>query len=470
MREIDPAWWRSAAYDTRPLFAYLRERDFGAIFRFLRSRGWSRSTIAAATGLSETRVREISLDRQRVTSYEVLERIAVGLHIDRGLLGIAYGTDTERSELLDDYSWLAEPDGRAAAAPDPGDPTDDVDGELERSVLGGEPPPRPAPALQGLIDVLTDYPGIGPDPAPLIGPNPLMSAERATAIAKRNYQSCRYGAVLHELPTLLVTLNALRADGAGTDGADTERADTLAAHAYHVAGSVLLKLGDPAFAALAADRSMNAAQHSGDPIAIAASARIVTHTLISTGHNERARFLAITAADELAREVPLARSRPARSVYGALLLRASVACARDDRETAYELLEDAGAMARTLGDDANERWTAFGPANVLLHRVHVALALGDAGSAIRTARQVDVGSIVLAERKASLFLDVARAYQQCGHYDKAFVALDVANRTAPEEIRSRPSAERLVTELASRAPISTKPRIRSFARNAGIAL
>jgi transcriptional regulator with XRE-family HTH domain len=68
----------------------LREHDIPRLFRFLRSRGWSRAAIAAATGLAETRVREIYHGRQHVTSYDVLERIASGLSIDRGLLGLAY--------------------------------------------------------------------------------------------------------------------------------------------------------------------------------------------------------------------------------------------------------------------------------------------------------------------------------------------------------------------------------------------
>src|SRR3954452_5534855 len=90
MRDVDPAWWRSGALNARPMPTYLRERDFGAVFRFLRTRGWSRASIAAATGLSETRVREISPGRPRVTSYEVLERWADGLQIERGRGGLAY--------------------------------------------------------------------------------------------------------------------------------------------------------------------------------------------------------------------------------------------------------------------------------------------------------------------------------------------------------------------------------------------
>src|SRR3954454_5943844 len=130
MRDVDPAWWRSGALNARPMPTYLRERDFGAVFRFLRARGWSRASIAAATGLSETRVREISTGRQRVTSYEVLERLADGLQIERGLVGLAYEPDpvaTELSEPADEHT--NETDGPTVRTPGHGsaEPTDDDD-------------------------------------------------------------------------------------------------------------------------------------------------------------------------------------------------------------------------------------------------------------------------------------------------------------------------------------------------------
>ncbi|MEJ3748265.1 helix-turn-helix transcriptional regulator [Actinomycetes bacterium KLBMP 9797] len=89
----DLAWWRSESIDGRPLREVLREHDFAAVFKFLKRRGWSRAALAAATGLSETRVRAICQGRQRITSYEVIERVADGLRIDRGLLGVAFDDD-----------------------------------------------------------------------------------------------------------------------------------------------------------------------------------------------------------------------------------------------------------------------------------------------------------------------------------------------------------------------------------------
>ncbi len=86
----EPSWWMDGVFEGRAVRDILRVRDMGALFGFLASRGLSRAAIAAATGLSESRVRTIRQGKQRITSYDVLERIAAGLEIDRGLMGLAY--------------------------------------------------------------------------------------------------------------------------------------------------------------------------------------------------------------------------------------------------------------------------------------------------------------------------------------------------------------------------------------------
>lgn len=68
----------------------LCSHDIGALFGFLATRGWSRTAIGTATGLDPNRVREIARRKRRVTSYEVLARIADGLGIERGLMGLAF--------------------------------------------------------------------------------------------------------------------------------------------------------------------------------------------------------------------------------------------------------------------------------------------------------------------------------------------------------------------------------------------
>ena len=104
--EIDPRWWDTASFDGRPISDLLAERDISAVLRFLRTRGFARARIAAMTGLSETRVRQISQGRQRVTSYEVLERVADGLSIPRPLLGLAAA---QEAPLMHGRHGLADP-------------------------------------------------------------------------------------------------------------------------------------------------------------------------------------------------------------------------------------------------------------------------------------------------------------------------------------------------------------------------
>lgn len=95
MNAIGPGtqWWFES-FEGRSLADALRDHDMGTIFRFLRSRGWSRVTIAAATGLGETRVRAIAKGEQRITAYAVLVRVADGLHIPRDYMGLAYRSPT----------------------------------------------------------------------------------------------------------------------------------------------------------------------------------------------------------------------------------------------------------------------------------------------------------------------------------------------------------------------------------------
>jgi hypothetical protein len=89
---VDPQWWTSASFEGGPIREALARRDMAVVFRFLRTRGFSVTAITVATGLSANRVRAVMRGRQNVTSYDVLQRIAEGLSIDLGLMGLAYTT------------------------------------------------------------------------------------------------------------------------------------------------------------------------------------------------------------------------------------------------------------------------------------------------------------------------------------------------------------------------------------------
>jgi transcriptional regulator with XRE-family HTH domain len=71
----------------------LSNRDVSQIYRLLRRRGVSQRQIAALTGQSQSEVSEILKGRQ-VMAYDVLARIADGLSIPRGYMGLAYDEAT----------------------------------------------------------------------------------------------------------------------------------------------------------------------------------------------------------------------------------------------------------------------------------------------------------------------------------------------------------------------------------------
>lgn len=105
----------------------------------------------------------------------------------------------------------------------------------------------------------------------------------------------------------------------------------------------------PGLAWLAADRSMQAAQASQDPITIGSSARIITHAMMNSAHHQAAAQTASTLAATLDHDVPH-HTPESLSVYGSLLLRgASAAAKREDRHTANELLTEAESAGHQLG-------------------------------------------------------------------------------------------------------------------------
>lgn len=128
--------------------------------------------------------------------------------------------------------------------------------------------------------------------------------------------------------------------------------------------------------------------------------------------DEQWRVLALSADAHHTASSGLSRQknndRSSVSVYGSLLLRGAVAAGKEnDRGSVIELLDEATDAAARIGGDHNYQWTAFGPTNVLPHRVNLLVELGDAGSAIDYARKIDPRNIMITERQAALYIDKA---------------------------------------------------------------
>jgi hypothetical protein len=75
--------------------------------------------------------------------------------------------------------------------------------------------------------------------------------------------------------------------------------------------------------------------------------------------------------------------------------------------------------------------------------------------------------ITVTERKASLLIDVARAFFQRGKYEQAHAALRATKDTAPQEVAARPSVATLARDLATLAPANIRREAEQFATRIG---
>jgi len=154
-----------------------------------------------------------------------------------------------------------------------------------------------------------------------------------------------------------------------------------------------------------------------------------------------------------------------------LLLNGAMAAARiGDSATVRDLLCGAEQASFELGGDYNHYWTSFGPTNVQLHRCATAVELGDGRVAVETHERIDqVGfNALLPERRAHHYLDIARGYTQIGNIDKASEMLLEGDRLAPSEIRCRPLAHEVLSDVLRRTRGTPPAPIAELAEQMGV--
>ncbi len=172
-----------------------------------------------------------------------------------------------------------------------------------------------------------------------------------------------------------------------SSGARRQRALRAQAGAYVAASKLASKAGDGQLAWLAADRAATAAGLA-DATALSAVAayQAACALLRLPGRLSDAETIAVAAAADIG---PTATGDDADllSARGSLLLLAAlVAARRNDAQAARRYLTEAASAAEQLGRDDNRLWTAFGPTNVVIHEISVAVTLGQPDEAAKTRR------------------------------------------------------------------------------------
>jgi hypothetical protein len=198
----------------------------------------------------------------------------------------------------------------------------------------------------------------------------------------------------------------------------------------------------------------------------------VGSALLALGRARPALEVNVNIANRLAPGVGGEPTRPERlSVYGMLLLNGAMAAARiGDGATVRDLIRGADDAATALGDDHNHYWTSFGPTNVQLHRAAAAVELGEGKLAVETHEHIDLAGFtaLLPERRAHHYIDLARGLAQVGDVGRASEMLLEGDRLAPSEIRCRPIAHEVLSDVLRRTRGTPNQSVAELAENMGV--
>jgi transcriptional regulator with XRE-family HTH domain len=263
-------------------------------------------------------------------------------------------------------------------------------------------------------------------------PAPLPELRDGVGAVWDAYQASRFGYVTARLPRLIA--GARLATKEATTDAERRAALRILALSYHAAAATLSKVGEADLAWIASDRGLSAAEECEEAAVVASLARSVAHSLLANGHYASAVEVATRSTDHLA--AATAEPSPAYwSLTGSLFLVGAMAAARSDAPAeARQLLARARQASRQLGHDANHAWTAFGPTNVAVHDVSIAVELGDVQTAAALAPRVDARALPV-ERRVRHALEVARIYTMTNQPAEALALVLHAEREAPEQVK-----------------------------------
>jgi len=237
---------------------------------------------------------------------------------------------------------------------------------------------------------------------------------------------------------------------------------------YQAAAAALSKLGEADAAWIAADRAAFTAERIGEPLTVAASMFRMAHVFLSLGQIAQAQQVANTTSQALQPLIDAEPTKEALSLFGAFHLVLAIASAREnDRNEAHSHLDTARDIARKLNEDRNDYDTEFGPSNVTIHAVGVAVELGDAGHALELASEVNIDGLS-SERRSRYLIDLAAAHAMRRQLGEALRDLQEAEQLAPEQTRTHRLARDVTRDLLQLSGLRPRPELRELAERFGI--
>lgn len=406
------------------------ELSTGERIRMLReSRGLSRPALAQMCGRSADWLKKIESGERELRSHTLLVRLGAALQLTD--LTAITGTAAGPAQPI--------PTGRLAH-----------------------------PGLPGVWDAVMSRPMTLTPPA---GRTPIDPA----VLQGRVDQSWRlWHTSAHNRSEVTALLPDLIRDGEAAvralDGEQRRAALVALSDVYRLTGQATAYVAPAELAWVVADRALTAAQEADRPDAIAAAAWNMGNILRETAYSDEA-LRVVTEASDLIR--PHLDDAPDdwRGVYGALQLHAAVTYARDGREgDAWRHWDKGDQVAKSLPSNYVHASTVFGRANVDFHAVSVATDLRKAQRAIGLADDIDPDVMPSRERRARLWVEVARGHLQRGDRTAALHVMQMAHRIGAETVVYTPSARHVAADLWRNAPRAMRKEASHLAEVVGVAV
>ncbi|QTA36984.1 helix-turn-helix domain-containing protein [Streptomyces sp. CA-256286] len=253
------------------------------------------------------------------------------------------------------------------------------------------------------------------------------------------------------------------------DGDQRRAAYVALSDIYRLAGQATAYIAPAELAWVVADRALSAAQAADQPAAIAASAWNMGNILRETSYPEEALRVVMEASDLIRPHLDGA-PEDWRGIYGALQLHAAVTAAREGNEgDAWRYWGKGDQVAKNLPPNYVHPSTVFGRANVDFHAVSVATDLRKSQKALGLADDIDPDAMPSRERRARLWVEVARGHLQRGDRTAALHVMQMAHRIGAETVSYTPSARVVTADLWRNSPRSMRAETSRLAEAVGVA-
>lgn len=283
--------------------------------------------------------------------------------------------------------------------------------------------------------------GLAPPPATL---RPVEDLTMAASMAMVQRMHGDYAALGALAPGVITELHAHT--GAGTEP------ERVAAALTRVLFAVSIGLKEQGYTTLAYLAAQQAAQAAPDAEHVAAAAYAQSQVLLAVAAVDRAAQVAADAADAAHGTAQVGQVSALTQMAGMLHLQTALcrtALAQRDGaahhlDTAAAHLDEARDLAsHTAGGSAFA--LMFGPTNVTVWEMSLAVERGEAAQVAALAAQVDPTKLTTPNRLSRFHLERARAYARSKqHRPEALAALLAAEKAAPHYVQTRP----VVRELA----------------------